>query len=286
MSEKILIANFGAFGDIINSTPIAKHYKLLNSGNVVKWITRPKYASVLKSNPYIDEVVLIDDSAMPNDNVVITKNMKQKVAQDYSDHKIIYAAPYMSHKYDGTARSTLLDIIKLESSGIDEWKCDFIPTIRLTTEEEKEAEEFFNSIKKGKTILLEYENYSGQTPYTQEYFFWLCNRIDDKGYNIILSGKEPPEYLDYAKNRYDISFYHYKDSFISNARLYNLVDYFIGNSSGITCLTSSDYCDNNKTRIEICHGYHWSSISWKHNQKNKYICFSYEDFINILSKVF
>ncbi len=282
MSEKILIVNYGAFGDIINCTPIAKHYKTLDKNNVVKWITRPKYASVLKNNPYIDDVLTIDDSPMPNNNVMITNYMRAILRASFQDYKIIYAAPYACSTYDGTPRSTLLKIIKDESSGIKEWVCDFIPVLKLSMDEEREADTFFASLNGDKKVLLEYENYSNQSPYDETYFNLICEHLNNKKVDLIMTGKELPDYAIAAKNKYNINIVHYSGSFNSNARLYNLCDLFISCCSGITCLTSSDYCDNNKARIEICNGKHWSSAEWTHNSTNKHICYNYDMFTEAL----
>lgn len=284
MSEKILIVNYGAFGDIINSTPIAKHYKTLDKDNIVKWITRPKYASVLKNNPHIDDVLTIDDSTMPNHNVMITNYMRAVIKSSFPDYKIIYSAPYASPLYDGTPRSTLLELIKNECSGITEWCCEFIPVLKLSESEESEANTFFSTLNGDKKVLLEYENFSGQSPYNEKYFDAICKHLNGKNVDLIMTGKELPEYAIAARNKYKINIVHYSGTFNSNARLYNLVDLFISCCSGITCLTSSDYCDIKKPRIEICIGEHWSSTVWTHNITNKHICYDYDAFTKALIK--
>lgn len=287
MNDKILIVGLGAFGDIINCTPIAKHYKLLNPNTKISWITRKKYNSVLFNNPNIDSLICINEDNLKNYNhAALTHIIKNSIEENFKDHKIIFSSPYMSNKYDGTDRSTLLDIIKDESSGIKEWECDFIPNIFLSDKEEQEAEHFFNNLKsKNKTILVEYENFSEQTPFNLEYINSLCKKVNGLGYNIIFSGLRKPDYYEQLQQEYDISFYHYSGTFLSNARLYNLVDIFVGCCSGLTCLTSSDYCDTSKIRIEVCRGEHWSSISWKHNEQNKFICYNLESFNDSLNGI-
>lgn len=285
VSEKIVIVNFGAFGDILNSTPIAKHYKLLDQDNHITWITRKKYSQVLENNSNIDEVVYLKEDNLPSyTNPHITMLTKQTIIKNYENCKVIFSAPYAGDKYDGTARSTLLDIIKNETSGIENWKCDFVPNIYLTKEQEQEAEDFFKTLESNnKSILIEYESFSAQTPFNFDYIKHLCNRIKGLGYNVIFSGLKKPSYYEELEKTYDLNFYHYSGSFISNAKLYNLVDIFIGCCSGLTCLTSSDYCDINKTRIEVCRGEHWSSLTWNHNEQNKTICFNFNSFLEALN---
>lgn len=286
MSEKIVIVNFGAFGDILNSTPIAKHYKLLDQDNHVTWITRKKYSQVLENNSNIDEVVCLKEDNLPSyTNPHITMLTKQTIIKNYENCKVIFSAPYASDKYDGTPRSTLLDIIKNETSAIENWKCDFVPNISLSEEQKAEANLFFEKVdKNNKSILIEYESYSAQSPFNFDYIKHLCSELDGKNYNLIFTGLREPVFYQKLTKDYNLNFYHYSGSFISNAELFNLSDAFIGVSSGITCLTSSDYCDINKTRIEICNGAHWSTMAWKHNEDNKSICYNFIDFVRTVKE--
>jgi ADP-heptose:LPS heptosyltransferase len=286
MSEKILIVNLGAFGDIINSTPIAKHYKSADSNNHIAWITRKKYCEVLKNNANIDEIITIDESRLANySNPHLTTLITKSINAKFEDHKIIFSAPYMGPKYDGTPRSTLLDILKDESSGVENWLCDFVPNISLSEEQKAEANLFFEKVdKNNKSILIEYESYSAQSPFNFDYIKHLCSELDGKNYNLIFTGLREPVFYQKLTKDYNLNFYHYSGSFISNAELFNLSDVFIGVSSGITCLTSSDYCDINKTRIEICNGAHWSTMAWKHNEENKSICYNFVDFVRTVKE--
>ena len=70
--NEVTIVCLGAFGDIINCTPIAKHYK--KEGKFVRWITKDKYASVLSNNDYVDEILLLKNSKL--NNVSLTRKFK------------------------------------------------------------------------------------------------------------------------------------------------------------------------------------------------------------------
>lgn len=288
MENKIIIFNAGGYGDILNTTPIAKHYKLKNSNCKITWITREKYISALKNNKYIDKIVLCDESKGKN-NLELTYYYMNLFKEKQIDVKFV--APYVSsilknEKNLPLARSTLLNIIFYETSGIKEWECDFIPNVSLSHEEKQEANLFFNKLPNNKKILLEYEIFSNQSPFNHEYFNLLCDIINNKKIDIIFTGLNKPNYFnDSYTEKYKINFYHYTGSFMSNAELYNLSDFFISTCSGITCLTHADYCDTEKIRIEVSHGYHWSSIDWKH-MKNKNLCFHYKQYEDTLSKYF
>ena len=284
MSNNILIVNLGGLGDILNSTPIAKHYKIENKNNRICFLTRDRYKFAILNNEYIDEIYTVENKML--NNVSLTHSSKKTINDQFEKtHKIIYSAPYMSPKYDGSPRSTLLKVSKYECSGISEWNCDYVPNIALSDSEIEEAKTFFKQLNGTKKILLEYENFSAQSPYNEQYFEELCQKLNNKNYDLILTGLKIPQYLLDAKSKYNINFYHYNGSFMSNAELYNLIDIFIGCCSGITCLTSSEYCVNNKIRIEICKGEHWSSIDWTHNSTNKHICYSFEQFKDVLKVI-
>jgi ADP-heptose:LPS heptosyltransferase len=251
-TNEVVIVNFGAFGDIINSTPLAKHYSL--EGNKIYFVTRKRYSDVLKENEFIDKIYCFQEKVNMN-NVSMTINSKRKIEKLFSGKKIIYSAPYMSPKYDGTPRSNLLSIIKEECSQVQEWLCDFVPVIRLTEEQEYEARNFFSCIPKRKTILIEYEYFSAQSFLNFSHIEKSLDNIKEQ-VNIIFTGKNFPKEMAKLQQKFSgHNFYHYSGSFKSNAALYNMCDLFVGCSSGITCLTSSDYCLETETkRIECCRG--------------------------------
>lgn len=281
-NDEVVIVNFGAFGDIINSTPIAKHYSL--EGYKVYFVTRKKYSDVLKNNRFIDKIYCFEEKINTN-NVSMTFSSKNKIQQIFKGKKIIYSAPYMSPKYDGSTRSNLLSIIKEETSSIQKWLCDFMPIIELTEEQKAEAISFFSCLPSRKTILVEYEYYSSQSYFNLDMLSKALEEIQED-LNLIFTGKKYPHEITEMQIKFNNhNFYHYTGSFMSNAEIYNLCDVFIGCSSGITCLTSSDYCMSAKAiRIECCRGEHWSSKEWKHNSDKKFICYSYEKFLESVLK--
>ena len=275
--NEITIVCLGAFGDIINSTPIAKHYKM--SGKFVRWIVRKKYKSVLDDNEFIDEIKTITNERL--DNSILSHKFRSSYFPS-SCEKVIFTAPYMSLLYDGTHRSSLLKIIKEETSLINNWNCDFIPIIRLDHREESEARNFFTNLPEGKKVLVEFEAFSRQTFMTKELFIQMVSK-KRKDINFIFSSVNKPDWWSEISNLNNV--FHYSGSFKSNAKLYNLCDAFVGCSSGITCLTSSDYCQSDKIRIENCFGDHWSTSFWTHNSKNKKLCYNAKQFLFALEEM-
>ncbi len=57
---KFLIVRFSSIGDIVLTTPVARCLKQQVEGAVVHYLTKPQYADILKSNPYIDKVHVLD----------------------------------------------------------------------------------------------------------------------------------------------------------------------------------------------------------------------------------
>lgn len=283
---KILLVNFGAFGDILNSTPIAKHYKLFFPECHITWMTRKKYASSVQNNPFINEILTpkeehlqIENAASYNVHMTFLLMEEIKKLKNKYD-KIFFVAPYtwtLTNNEFNVDKHSLLNIIKTKLTDIKEFVCEFIPVVSLTDEEKQEAKNFYNFLKGNKKILVEYENYSNQSPFNKEYVEKLCEQIQEKNYDLIFSGKQEPEYVKELREKYKVNFYNYSGSFMSNAELYNLCDIFIGCSSGLSCLTHSDYCDITKHRIEVVKDNHWSTADWKH-MKNKKICFDYQSY--------
>lgn len=285
MNNKLIIVNMGAYGDILNTTPIAKHYKTINPDIKISWLTRKKYISVLKNNKYIDKIIVAEETEN-TDNLKLTRDYFNFFKEKNTEAKFV--APYIplllkTGKIQ-PARSSLLQIIKYETSGIDEFACDFIPNVFLSSYEIEEARSFFSQLKGNKKILFEYETFSQQSPFNEQYFDILCERLNNKNIDLIFTGLNFPIFLtEERKLKYNINFILYNGSFMSNAELYNLCDGFIGTSSGISCLTHSDYCDINKPRIEVCFGYHWSTFDWTH-MKNKKVVFYLKQFKEALAE--
>lgn len=288
---KILLVNFGAYGDILNSTPIAKHYKLSIPNCQITWMTLEKYKSVLLNNPFIDKIITVQEHSAESFSqyplyVQTNFSLKQQILELKYD-KIFFVAPYdwtINNSHFDVNKHSLLDIIKTRLTDVERFSCEFIPTLYLSGEEINEAKNFYNTLTGKKKILVEHENFSNQSPFSELFVDILSAQVDGKNYDIIFSGKQKPKYLKNLQQKYKVNYYNYSGSFTSNAELYNLCDVFVGCCSGLTCLTHADYCDRNKIRIEVSNGIHWSSKDWVH-MINKTICYNLQDFISIVGTI-
>lgn len=67
MRVKVLIIRFSSIGDIVLTTPVIRNIKeQLNDGDVdVHFLSKQEYKGMLKNNPYIDKLHLIEEDVVP-----------------------------------------------------------------------------------------------------------------------------------------------------------------------------------------------------------------------------
>ncbi len=58
---KILIIRFSSIGDIVLTTPVIRCLKKKYPQSKLYYLTKPRHAAILESNPYIDKVIELDD---------------------------------------------------------------------------------------------------------------------------------------------------------------------------------------------------------------------------------
>ncbi|MEL7005019.1 MAG: glycosyltransferase family 9 protein [Bacteroidota bacterium] len=58
---KFLIVRFSSIGDIVLTTPVVRALKTQVENATVHFITKPQYATILSSNPYVDKVWTLDE---------------------------------------------------------------------------------------------------------------------------------------------------------------------------------------------------------------------------------
>ena len=59
---RFLIIRFSSIGDIVLTTPVVRNLKRQIEGAEIHYITKPQFASILESNPYIDKVHILKKS--------------------------------------------------------------------------------------------------------------------------------------------------------------------------------------------------------------------------------
>jgi glycosyltransferase involved in cell wall biosynthesis/ADP-heptose:LPS heptosyltransferase/2-polyprenyl-3-methyl-5-hydroxy-6-metoxy-1,4-benzoquinol methylase/Flp pilus assembly protein TadD len=255
------IAIFHGIGDILNCTPIAKQLKINEPDCHITWFTAAKYRFILENNPYIDEIITLEGDVLALDKEIPRLQAERPWTRFFTP------APYMN--YDVLPGGSLLDLIKT-AARLD-WTFEFIPIFSLTEKEKLAARMYWQALPKGKKILVETEFYSEQSHWKDDYAFEMADELREIDPVYVFTAKNKPPFFDEFHEKYPRSVW-CAEPFRLNAEFFNLADAFIGVSSGISCVTFSDYCRRDVPRIEVSRGEHWSAAGYAHLSE-LYICY-------------
>ncbi|MFN8362071.1 MAG: glycosyltransferase [Candidatus Kapaibacterium sp.] len=255
------IAIFHGIGDILNCTPIAKQLKINEPDCHITWFTAAKYRFILENNPYIDEIRTLDGDVLALDADI------PRLKAERAWTRFFTPAPYMN--YDALPGGSLLDLIKTAANL--EWSIEFIPSFSLSEAEKKTARAYWKALPPGKKILVETEFYSEQSHWKDDYAFEMAEILREINPVYVFTAKNKPPFFDEFHEKYPRSIW-CAEPFRLNAEFFNLADAFIGVSSGISCVTFSDYCRRDVPRIEVSRGEHWSAAGYAHLSE-LYICY-------------
>ena len=59
---KFLVIRFSSIGDIVLTTPVIRCLRNKYPDAVIHFLTKKKFAAILQSNPYLDKVIMLEDS--------------------------------------------------------------------------------------------------------------------------------------------------------------------------------------------------------------------------------
>ena len=275
MKSSYGIAVFHNIGDILLCTPIARQLKADNPDCEVIWYTSERYKFVLENNPFIDQIVSLDgDPLMLDESIPELKSKHQWTG-------FFTPAAYMNR--EKTPGGSLPELVK---GSVDfEWTVPFVPVLRLSETEKARAAAYWNGLPSGRKILIETEFNSQQSHLTEEYIEKLFETLSPVNPVFVFTTKNKPAYFDKFKNKYSNVLWCQED-FRLNAEFYNLCDAFVGVSSGISCLSNSDYCRNDVPHLEISRGYHWSNASYCSAKKELYVSYSKARYVDGLYWLF
>ena len=269
MKSSYGIAVFHNIGDILLCTPIAKQLKADNPDCEVIWYTSEKYKFILENNPFIDQIVSFEGDPLMLDGLIPELKSRHQWTGFFTP------AAYMN-------RETMPDegLPELVKNSVDlEWTVPFVPVLRLSETEKARAAVYWDGLPAGKKILIETEFHSQQSPLTEEYIEKLFETLSPVNPVFVFTAKNKPAYFDKFKNKYSNVFWCQED-FRLNAEFYNLCDAFIGVSSGISCLSNSDYCRNDVPHLEISRRYHWSNAPYFGRKKELYVSYSRARYVD------
>jgi ADP-heptose:LPS heptosyltransferase/SAM-dependent methyltransferase len=244
------IAIFHAAGDILNCTPIARQLRLDHPDAKITWITSERFAFLLDQNPHIDELI-----ALPGDPKALPDRMEE-FRQMRPWTRFFDPAPYRNYKL--APGGSLLEIIR--ASADLRWSAPPRSVMRLRPEEVEEARAYWATLPDGPKILLETDFLSDQSPWVDDCAFEVLDVLADLDPVLVFSARRCPPFLEALKARHAKTFW-CELGFRPNAELYNLCDAFIGVSSGLSCLSLTDWCRRDVPSLELTRGDHWSLAS-------------------------
>jgi hypothetical protein len=238
MSKKFLICQLASFGDCLYATTIAKQIKHDYPDSHLTWAISSRYKSVLDNNPDVDSVWEIPSSYgdLFTDAWyrLVKEALERKEKGEFDEIIFSQTTPRWTH-FNGTLRGTILSTYGRPITVSPR------PVIVLSKEEVSHVEEFClkNKVESYKNVVLfECAPTSGQSKdITPEFALRLSEQLLESEPNtcIILSS---PRKLDAQDKRIiDAS----ELTFRENAELANHCTLFIGCSSGITWLLTSEW---------------------------------------------
>ncbi len=260
-----------ALGDLVVSSQIARQLKADDPGCYVVWFVLRKNSFILKGNPFIDEIVELEGNNRDLDQRI----EEFKTLRPWTN----FLVPQPHLAYDKLPGGDLTELTKA-AVGLN-WTVPYVPVIRLTDAEIANARNYVASLPSGLKIMVETEFQSEQTPWNAAYAQVMIEQLRHLNPVFVFTAKNEPSYLPELRAIYDRIDW-CQLPFRENAELYNLMDAFVGVSSGISCLTYSDWCRPDLPHVEVVNNTHWSTYHFD-NHKRRRLCFEEQSFVNSMN---
>jgi hypothetical protein len=238
MPRKYLILHLNSNGDILYATAIAKQLKTIDDpGCHITWAVASAFKSILLNNPHIDTLWEVPASNYQEIKDSVFRKTEAEVKQRFAigewDAVICPQLMYENMwRYDGTIRRAVLKAYKGKIP-------DVKPVLRLLEEEVVSVSVFAekNGLKDFKQVVLfECSPLSGQSKVTPDFALQICKAYaQHTDIAFILSSNKKIQSS--QANVFDGSAL----SFRQNAELTKYCSHFIGCSSGITWIATSDW---------------------------------------------
>ena len=236
--KRILLGQLMALGDCLYATTIARQIKRDNPDCHLTWAISSPCRSILIGNPHVDDIWEVFSSGRHGENEVWDqfehKARERKQAGEFDEIYLTQIHPNNWKNFDGTVRASIFRGYPRPIS------VPVNPVIKLLPEEIENTKKFANKhslTKKSDVILFEYNFDSGQSFVTSDFALEVSEQIIKAIPTacIILSAKKPIQTSN--KNIIDGS----KLSFRENAELTKYCSLFIGCSSGLSWLCTSEW---------------------------------------------
>lgn len=247
--EKILLVHLASNGDCLYVTAIARQIKKDYPGCHLTWIISNLCSQVLINNDDVDKVETWEVKSVKDALFDAWYDLQQKLNspgfKEQYDH--IFKTQFFPeniHLYDGTIRSSLLRSYPNYKS------MPVTPHLRLTGHEISNAEKFVlenNMSSFKKVVLFECTPGSGQSFINPALAIEISQKLTEifPDMVVVLSTHLP---LDTHHERIIVA---NTISFRENAQLAKHCDLFIGASSGITWLLTSDWIEKPIPSIQL-----------------------------------
>jgi hypothetical protein len=238
LSKRFLIGHLARFGDCLFATTIAKQLKFDFPDCHVTWAIAKSFQSILKDNPFVDNIWVID-SGMDHFYGEVwyrfeKEALQRKNAGEFDNVFFSQVGPRNLRNFTGTIRESILNNFKGKIT------VSLDPVVRLSQDEiclvEKFVEE--NHLNKYKFVtLFECAPASGQSKMTLDAAIRIAKIVAEKNDEIAFIISSSSKIESDNKKIIDGSILPFKH----NAELTKYCNLFVGCSSGLTWLVTSDW---------------------------------------------
>ncbi|MBK7224511.1 MAG: hypothetical protein IPH96_03435 [Saprospiraceae bacterium] len=239
MNKKFLIVQIGKYGDCLYATSIVKQIKCDFPTSHITWLICSNFKSILDENPFIDNVWEVDCKALDyfalNGWLKLQEEINSKKESGIYD-EIIYSQipPLNWPRFRRTIRETTI------SAYSEKYTVDLSPVLKLKESEVTRVKDFSKKYQLNKfkqVVLFECAPGSYQSQVNPDYAISIAKKVIEFNPEVcfILS----------SNTKIEISHHQILDGFEltyrENAELTKYCTLFIGCSSGITWISTSDW---------------------------------------------
>lgn len=239
MNKKFLIVQLGKYGDCLYATSIVKQIKSDFPTSHITWLICSNFKSILDENPFIDNVLEVDCKALDyfalNGWLKLQEEINSKKESGIYD-EIIYSQipPLNWPRFRRTIRETTI------SAYSEKYTVDLSPVLKLKESEVNRVKDFSEKYQLNKfkqVVLFECAPGSYQSQVNPDYAISIAKKVIDFNPEVcfILSSNTKLEF-----NHPQI-FDGFELTYRENAELTKYCTIFIGCSSGITWISTSDW---------------------------------------------
>jgi hypothetical protein len=233
---RILLVQHGAYGDCLMVTTITRQIKQDFPGCHLTWAIGHKFRQVIENNPDVDEIWDVDNPSdvCPGGTGCLTQDADGHWANGHFDHVFVTQIyPFNVSKFDGSTRSSMFGVYPKPI------RVPVHPILRLLDSEVKKVEQFASShqLKRFKhVILFECAPSSKQSKLDQKKGLALAQELVKEHSDTVVIVSTHVPFTSPHLRIIDGSCL----SFRENAALSHECTLFVGCSSGITWLLTSE----------------------------------------------